>query len=259
MASFSSAFRRCSCVDCGFAISEQSVSWPTCQPLTRQRLKTPETSQAPGARSKQAFELNGGTGTHIDAPAHFVVGGRTVDQLDTSELVNVPVCIIDCQEMVDSNADYLLSRDVILADEERHGPIPPKSLICIRTGWADKRYEKRDLYYNSTDDIDAVIKRGGCPEMHFPGISGDAAELLVIERQALGIGIDTLSPDGGSGGLRGYPAHHTVLGQDRYILENLHLRPNLPARGATAVVAPLNIVGAPESPVRVLLMLPEAD
>ena len=44
----------CRCVDCGFVLSESSVHWPTCKPLARNVIKTPETSEAPGARNKQA-------------------------------------------------------------------------------------------------------------------------------------------------------------------------------------------------------------
>ena len=92
--------------------------------------------------------------------------------------------------------------------------------------------------------------------MHFPGISPEAASWLVTQRGAVGVGIDTLSPDGGDGGARGYPAHHAILGADRYILENLNLDAELPARGATAFVAPLNVAGAPEAPARVWAVLP---
>ena len=65
----------CRCVDCGFVLSESSVHWPTCKPLARDVIKTPETSEAPGARNKQAFTLNGGSGTHLDAPAHSSPAG----------------------------------------------------------------------------------------------------------------------------------------------------------------------------------------
>ena len=92
--------------------------------------------------------------------------------------------------------------------------------------------------------------------MHFPGVSPEAATLLVHERGCVGVGIDTLSPDGGGGGLAGFPTHHVILGADRYILENLHLPDALPPRGCTALVAPLNVEGAPEAPCRVFAMLP---
>lgn len=110
------------------------------------------------------------------------------------------------------------------------------------------------------------------------GVSAEAARLLIHERQAVGLGIDTLSPDGGDCGGGDFKArasppplspplprkrshagqvHHTVLGHDRYILENLLLTSDLPARGAWALVAPLNLAGAPEAPARVWAIIPD--
>ena len=147
--------------------------------------------------------------------------------------------------------------------------------------------------------------------MRFPGVTKEAAELLVNQKGALGLGIDTLSPDGGSCGggkvratrsrsrdggaasteaslcvprvrpsrtpapllfspspspLVSHPhhtlrrrcqfeVHHAVLGSDRYLLENLLLTAELPARGASVIVAPLNVAGAPEAPARVWALL----
>ena len=87
---------QCRCMlDLGFKLSESSTSWPTCRPLGREVHKHPRNSQSPGARNKQSFTLNGGSGTHIDAPSHFIPGGRTVDQLSPSELAAVPLVVID--------------------------------------------------------------------------------------------------------------------------------------------------------------------
>lgn len=260
---------RC-CIDLGFSISESSTSWPTCEPLARQVLKEPQTTKPPGARSKQSFTMNGGTGTHLDAPSHFVTGGRTVDMLSPAELVAIPLVIIDCSTLAaksgtkrlrDSDTpgvdgDLMVGLGAILDDEARHGRIPDGALVCVRTGWASDRYAtSAEAYYNAPDpsDLDPYL---GLPRMHFPGISASAAKFLVLERQAVGVGIDTLSPDGGGGGQLGFPAHHAILGNDRYILENLHLPADLPARGATASVAPLNIKDAPEAPARVWAILP---
>ena len=280
----------CRTCDLGFALAEGSVSWPTCKPLCREILKAPESTAPPGARSKQAFTLNGGTGTHMDAPAHFIPGGRTIDQLLGAELVNVPLAVVDCAappaaaakkgcgdgkrlrdgsaadrgdgaRSTSSSADVaerLLSVEDIFADEARHGMIPPGALVCVRTGWAVARYESREAYYNAPDpaDVDPYL---GMPRMRFPGISEAAAHFLVTNRQAVGVGIDTLSPDGGSGAGRGFPAHHAILGRDRYIVENMRLEEDVPNRGAVATVAPLNIVGAPETPTRVWAVLPDTS
>ena len=74
--------------------------------------------------------------------------------------------------------------------------------------------------------------------------------------RCVGLGIDTLSPDGGGGASAGFPTHHAVLGADRYILENLRLAGDVPPRGARANVAPLNVRGAPEAPARVWAVVP---
>ena len=304
---------RCrACVDCGFVLSERSTSWPTCKPLSREVHKAPNTSEPPGARSKQSFTLNGGSGTHIDAPSHFIPSGRTVDQLTPQELAAVPLVVIDVSSTapdltcstasrgpkrardgsalagvgtgvgtnVGANAgvgagvgasvgtgtderiaataplaDLMVGADAIRADEALHGRIPERALVCIRTGWAAARYGSAAAYYNATDegDVDPYL---GLPRMHFPGLTPEAAKLLVLERGAVGVGIDTLSPDGGGGATAGFPAHHVILGNDRYILENLHLPDALPPRGAAAFVSPLNVEGAPEAPVRVWAVVP---
>lgn len=246
------------CVDCGFVLSETAASWPTCKPLGREVHKSPETSRGPGARGKQSFTLNGGTGTHIDAPAHFIPGGRSVEQLLPDELAAVPLVVVDSAAAAASagvGTDACVGVDVIRADEAANGPIPPGALVCIRTGWAATRYADAALYLNAPDtsDIDPYV---GLPRMVFPGLSAEAATFLVRERNIRGLGVDTCSPDGGDGAARGFPVHHAVLGADRYIIENLNLVGELPARGAVAFVAPLNVRGAPEAPARVWAMLP---
>ena len=113
-------------------------------------------------------------------------------------------------------------------------------------GWAETRYGNRSDYYNAVDPSD-VDDYTGLPRMHFPGVSLDAAR-YVVDGGARGLAIDTLNPDGGFSD--GSPVHHEVLGRDRYIVENVRLGPELPARGWLATVAPLCVAGAPEAPAR---------
>ena len=241
-------------IDLGFVLCEECTSWPTCAPLHRTVHKRPEDTAFPNARNKQSFTLNGGCGTHLDAPSHFVPHGRTVEQIGPSELTNVPLAIIDCSSASDGDGDYMMGMAAIVADEAANGRIPTGALVCVRTGWAAARYSDRDQYYNATDasDVDPSL---GLARMHFPGVSAEAATFLVRERGCVGLGIDTLSPDGGGGASAGFPTHHAVLGADRYILENLRLAGDVPPRGARANVAPLNVRGAPEAPARVFAVL----
>ena len=248
---------RCRCIECGFPLSETSTLWPTCAAIQRHVHKSPEDTQGSlGARSKQSISINCGSGTHIDAPAHFIPHGRTVEQLSVDELAQIPLAVIDVTAAVGRDPDFYLAVEHILLDEEMHGIIPPGALVCVRTGWAEQRYHNAAAYRNQCDleDIDDYLDM---PRMHFPGIGADAAALLVRERGAVGIGIDTLSPDGGSCGDGKFAAHHIILGEDRYILENLLLTNEVPPRSATAIVAPLYFEKAPEAPARVWVFAPE--
>lgn len=255
--------------------------------LRRCVLKSPDTSNAPGARSKQAFMFNGGSGTHVDAPAHFIPGGRTIDALQPHELVGVPLAVVDVMDACAQDADHAVSQAEIEADEARHGRILPNSLVCMRTGWSSKyraacelvRHEREQQEGNqqqqeplqilglssagvsSFDEITWTAYHGirraddvhpdyNLSRMHFPGLSPDAALWLVQSRSIAGLGIDTLSPDPGAS--EGFKVHHAILGANRYIVENLNLE-GLPARGATVVVAPLAIRDAPEAPARVFV------
>lgn len=242
----------CRCIDCGFVLSETATSWPTCKPLTRELLKTPQTSSGPGARNKQAFALNGGMGTHIDSPSHFVPNGRTVDMLGPEELAGIPVAVVDISKAIGDNADYACTAQDVLDNESAYGRIPNGALVCIRTGWAESRYKDTAAYYNVLDPNDQDSYTG-LPRMHFPGLAVDAANLLVEYRKALGVGIDTLSPDPGASG--GFDVHNLILGADKYILENLRLTEEVPPRGAIGFVSPLNVAGAPEAPCRLWVMV----
>jgi len=177
-------------------------------PLSPQVHKSPATTSHPFCRSKQSFTLNGGSGTHIDAPAHFVAGGRTVDGLGTEELAARPLAVISVPLAVVAAAaageDVCVGLEVILADEALHGQVPHGAFVCIRTGWAADRYADAGRYLNAPDTarIDPSI---GLPRMAYPGVSEAAASFLISARGAVGLGVDTLSPDGGDGAARGFP------------------------------------------------------
>ena len=70
--------------------------------------------------------------------------------------------------------------------------------------------------------------------MRFPGFGKDAVDWLLERRDIRGIGVDTMSLDNGSSST--FDVHLTVLGADRYGVENLRNLKQLPARGATVVL-----------------------
>jgi len=180
----------------------------------------------------QKVSIGMSVGTHIDAPAHVIPGGRTIDQLTPEELVAACV-VIDVSKETDEK--YLIMPSAIEKFEKEHGKIPERSLVIFYTGWS-KHWETPEKYHNNHV---------------FPGVDITTAELL-LERNIVGVGIDTFSCDTGK---NGFPVHRTLLGADKYLIENVANAHVLPAIGAKVVVAPMKIKNATEAPLRLIALL----
>jgi kynurenine formamidase len=162
------------------------------------------------------------SGTHMDAPGHFVAGGRLSPEITLEELV-VPIAVVDISRRAARDPDTTVTVDDLRRFERRHGRIPRGALVTMNSGWAPK-------FGNPT-----AYKGGAAyPNYHFPGFSLDAAMWLVEERRVTGIGVDTLSLDPGNSST--FPVHVNFLGTDRYGLENLANLDEIPPRGASAYV-----------------------
>lgn len=187
------------------------------------------------------FVMGENTGTHVDAPAHFVPGTRSVAEIPLTRLV-VPAVVIDGTVQAASDPDWRLSAADVRAWEARHGRIPAGALVILNTGW-HRRFSDPRAYANQ--DRDGV--------MHFPGFGADAARLLVA-RDVAGIGIDTLSLDHGPS--RDFAVHRIMLGANRYQIENLANLDALPPTGVTVVVGVLPVRDGSQAQARVLALLP---
>ena len=180
-------------------------------------------------------------GTHLDAPAHFPPGKKTVEEIPPQRLFG-PAVVIDIRIEAKNDADYRLTAERVGRWEKQHGRIPRGAIVLLRTGWAarwpdEKRYRNMDA-------------RG---VMHFPGYSAEAVRLF-IRRQVSGIGIDTMSVDYGAS--LDFAVHAISHGAGLYHLENLADVSALPARGALLVVAPIKLAGGSGGPARVFAILP---
>lgn len=182
------------------------------------------------------YSMDAGIGTHIDAASHIIPHATDIAHIPLADLV-VPAIVVDVTKHAHANTNYLISCNDINKFEKRYGKIPPRSLILGCTGWY-KKWTSIKQYRNEDNQ----------GHMHFPGFSVNAIHLL-LERNIVGIGIDTFSPDGSNST---FPVHHAVLGAEKYILENLSNIDKLPPTGAFVIVAPLKISGGTESPVRVI-------
>ncbi len=187
------------------------------------------------------FEMGENTGTHVDAPSHFVKGNTPIDKLALTDIV-VPAVVIDVQAKVAGNPDYQLSAADVADWEARHGKIPSGSLVILNTGW-HKRFGDPKAYVNM--DAGNV--------MHFPGYGPDSAAPL-IDRDVVGVGIDTLSLDFGAS--KDFAFHVAMLKANRYQIENLANLDALPATGATVIVGVLPVKDGSQAQARVLALLP---
>jgi kynurenine formamidase len=188
------------------------------------------------------WEIDEHTGTHMDAPAHFVSNGVTSDKLPIANLV-APLVLIDITVRAAKNDDAAITPDDILAWEKANGPIPQGACVVMRSGW-DSRLAKPGAFLNQ----DAQ------KNMHFPGFSKEAAALLTQERSIKGIGVDTLSLDIGAS--HTFDAHKVILGAGLWGVENLASLAKVPATGATIIIAPIKIKNASGGPVRVYAAIP---
>lgn len=172
------------------------------------------------------LEMDGGVGTHIDAPCHLKKK-ESVDEIPIDRL------IVPCRTLHVKKADenYALSLKEVLAYEARFGPIEEGDFFLLHTGW-DRFWDNPKAYINNHK---------------FPSISADAAHYLA-EKKIVGLGIDTLSPDRGD---TDFPVHHILLSKNIYIVENVAHAEKMPSLAAVAIL-PLKGKGLAEAPVRMV-------
>jgi kynurenine formamidase len=180
--------------------------------------------------------LNEHTGTHMDAPFHFS-DGDTADQIPAQNLVG-PLAVIDIRSRAEANPDAQLTPDDIAAWEATYGPLPNGAIVAMLSGWDD--YVRTDKFRNADD-------QGG---MHFPGFHIEAIEMLLGERNAVGIFVDTLSLDYGQSA--DFAVHYRWLPANKWGVECVANLAQMPASGATVVVGGPKIAGATGGPSRIL-------
>lgn len=186
----------------------------------------------------QEWTLGEHSGTHVDAPGHFIAGGRRSPQLRPGELI-APLVVIDISERAAVNPDAVVRLSDLRSFERRHGPIPQGALVAMYSGWETR-----------VRDPEAFKNADGSGTYHFPGFGIDAAEWLLSKRDIVGLGVDTLSLDHGAS--QTFDVHVALLGADRYGVENLANLGRIPAARATAFVGLIPWEEGSGGPARVL-------
>jgi kynurenine formamidase len=183
--------------------------------------RTLTTIQANGFYS-QAWAFGEHSGTHVDAPGHFVAGGRLVTALRPEELF-APAVVIDISARAATDPDAVVEVRDLRRFERRHGRIPRGAIVFMYSGWEER-----------LPDPAAFKNPGPDGAFHFPGFGIDAVEWLLEHRRPTGIGVDTMSLDHGASTT--FEVHRRVLGADRYGIENVANLSRIPALGAHVVV-----------------------
>lgn len=183
------------------------------------------------------------TGTHFDAPVHWITGRElpqnTTDALPVEHFIG-PACVIDVSAEAAQDADFLLTRAYIEGWEVGNGAIPEGAWLLLRTDWSKR------------------IGADFLNDSHTPGFHPDALRYLAHERHVKGVGVETVGTDAGqAGGFEPpFPAHNIMHSAGKYGLASLTNLDQLPPQGAVLVAAPLKIVNGSGSPARVFALVP---
>jgi kynurenine formamidase len=189
------------------------------------------------------------TGTHFDAPVHWVTGreGQDVARVPPGRLI-APAAVLDFSAEAAADPDFLLEVDHVRNWEGSHGPLPGGGWLLYRTGW-DARSGDQDLFLNASET-----------GPHTPGVSPDCAVWLAEQAPVIGIGVETVGTDAGAAHSfePPFPCHAAILGAGKYGLTQLQNLARLPAQGAVLIVTPLPIAGGSGSPCRALALVERA-
>ena len=165
-------------------------------------------------------------GTHVDPPAHFHAGLKSVDEIDPKDML-MPLVVLDVHDKVARNPDYTLTLQDVRAWEARHGRIPAHAFVAMRTDWS-KRWP---------DDA-AMQNRDAKGVAHYPGWSMPVLKLLYEERHIAASGHETTDTDPGLATTHDdYSLERYLLGTNHYQIELLANLDQVPEYGALVMVS----------------------
>jgi kynurenine formamidase len=186
------------------------------------------------------------TGTHFDAPVHWVTGRdhEDVSQVPVDRLI-APAAVLDFSAEAAADPDFLLEIDHVKQWEDANGPLPEGGWLLYRTGW-DARSNDQGAFLNASET-----------GPHTPGISVECSRWLASEAPVIGLGVETVGTDAGAAHSFDppFPCHSALLGAGKYGLTQLRNLSRLPAQGAVVIAGPLPITGGSGSPCRALALV----
>jgi len=199
---------------------------------------------------KDGFRINeychiGQWGTHVDPPAHFHAGLRSVDQIEPHDMV-LPLVVIDVHEKVERNPDYVLSLQDVASWEKRHGTIPAGAFVAMRTDWG-KRWP----------DGARLANKDEAGVFHYPGWSKEVLQLLYEKRNITASGHETTDTDPGIATTKDdYSLESYILGLNHYQIELLANLDQVPESGGIVLISFPKVENGSGFPARVIAVVP---
>jgi kynurenine formamidase len=186
------------------------------------------------------------TGTHFDAPVHWITGrdGADVADVPVTGLI-APAVVLDFSAQAAADPDFLLEPEHIKQWEADHGSLPEGGWLLYRTGW-DARSGSQQEFLNASET-----------GPHTPGVSVECARWLAETAPVIGLGVETVGTDAGAAHSFDppFPCHAALLGAGKYGLTQLQNLAALPPTGSVLIAGPLPITGGSGSPSRVLALV----
>ncbi|KAH7874231.1 putative cyclase [Lentinula edodes] len=207
-------------IDLSHPLDPNNISlWRTMPPFTCCPIATIEKDTF----SIHTISMGTHTGTHVDAPCHFIQGGKSIDQIPI-DVLHGPALLID---LTHKRAHESISWAEDLSPYAEQ--MQPGVILLLHTGWS-RYWAKEGQEYFKHPYVE-------------PSVAGKLLEYGIMV-----IGLDAPNPDvTGSGG---HPFHEVFLGGGGYIVENLTNLDKLRSMELMVNLLPINIVGSDGAPVR---------
>ncbi|MCX2743099.1 cyclase family protein [Mangrovivirga sp. M17] len=232
-------------VDLTYDYSEETIFWVTAKEFELEEVAYGETDNG-FFYSANNFCMAEHGGTHIDAPIHFAKGKQSVDEIPLKQIIGTGIKI-DVSKNASKNTDYLVTINDLKQWEQQTGRIPDNSIILLYTGHSSN-YPDKEKYLGTSARGTEAIK-----DLHFPGLSPEAAEWLTKERKVKAVGIDTPSIDYGQSS--DFKSHVILLTENIPAFENVANMNQLPDTGFTIIALPIKIKGGSGGPLRIIAIL----
>ncbi|MBV9549123.1 MAG: cyclase family protein [Alphaproteobacteria bacterium] len=226
-------------VDLTHAFDATTPVWSGFGPAKMAPMADPKTGR-PYTIAKDGFhttwyELVGQYGTHVDPPAHFSAGGKTMDQIPLKQMI-LPLIVLDDTPYLKREPAHAFSPANLAAWEARNGRVPAGAFVALRTDMA------KDF-----SDNPARFKRSP-----FPAWSLDTIKFLYEQRGVIATGHEAMDTDTSEK----MAAETYLLSHGHWQIEVMDNLDQVPAKGALIVVTWPKVKNGLGFPARAFAIVP---